>query len=143
LKGTFSINWAHGYYTTGFINLTVDLKTGKVSGFMNGEGTWSGDDKNCPPGEVKVYTTIRNFSGNINGTVNPETGELSLTGSPGGSGLTGTVNRSGGCKGPMTMDLAPAFSLTGRLDLQNHTAKGKIISTHDFDPGEGDWHSGE
>lgn len=143
MKGTFSINWTHGYYTTGFINLTVDLKSGTASGFMNGEGTWSADDQNCPASDMKVYTTTRTFSGNITGTVDPTTGELHLSGSRETTGMSGTVDRTGGCKDAMTMGLAPALTVTGTLDLQNHTAKGKIVSSHDYDPGEGDWHSGE
>lgn len=143
MNGTFSMNWSHGYYTTGFVTLTVDLLNGTVTGTINGEGTWSGADKTCPPDQVKQYTTVRVFSGNIKGSVNPATGEINLRGSAEETGLDGTVSTSGGCGEAMTVSLPPALTLTGNLDLQNHSAKGTAISTHDYDPGAGDWHAGE
>jgi hypothetical protein len=140
LNGTFSINWSRGYYTTGFINLTVDALSGQVSGSINGSGAYSGDET-CQDGAIKNYTTRRVFSGSLVGAMDTKTGALKLTHAPGT--MSGTVSTSGGCSDPMTMGLAPGLALDGTIDLKNHTAQGRIFSTLDYDPGEGDWHAGE
>ena len=136
MNGTFSIKWARGYYTSGSIKVTVDLKTGTASAFMNGAGTYASEDDSCPPG-AKDHTARRTFEGTLKGTVNPQSGELKLTGQ-----LPGQVSTTGGCRSD-TLGLPANLSLSGTLDLKNHTAKGNVLSTGAFDAGEGDWHAGK
>lgn len=140
MNGTFSISWGGKYYTTGFIQLVVNPLSGAVSGSINGEGTYAGDDK-CQDGSVKPYSTTRQFAGDLIGTADLNSGALQLGQVDGTMG--GTVSLSGGCSDPMTMGLPPTLTLDGTLDSKNHTAKGRIFSTLDYDPGEGDWHAGE
>ena len=114
----------------------MDLKTGTASAFMNGAGTYASEDDSCPPG-AKDHTARRTFEGTLKGTVNPQSGELKLTGQ-----LPGQVSTTGGCRSD-TLGLPANLSLSGTLDLKNHTAKGNVLSTGAFDAGEGDWHAGK
>ncbi|MBI4672563.1 MAG: hypothetical protein HY741_12970 [Chloroflexi bacterium] len=136
MNGTFSIKWARGYYTSGSIKVTVDPTAGTASAFMNGAGTYSGENNRCPP-NARNYTARRTFEGTLKGTVNPQSGELVLTGQ-----LPGQVSMTGSCSDD-TLGLPADLSLSGTVDLKNHTAKGKVLSTGSFDAGEGDWHAGE
>lgn len=140
VNGTFGVNWSRGYYTGGFIKLNVDPVSGQVSGTMNGEGAFTSEEK-CEDGSAKKSTTVRTFGGTISGTVDPKTGALNMNSSQ--AGLKGTVSTSGGCSGSDAMGLAAALRLDGTIDLKTRTGKGRIFSTHDYDPGHGDWHAGE
>ncbi len=70
--------------------------------------------------------------------VNNQTGELSnLTGS-----TKGTASNEGDCGTPgVTVNLSPELSLTGIIDLKNHTAKGHIACVQGGC--DGDWHAGQ
>ena len=139
MNGTFGMSWSGRYYTSGFINLTVDTLSGQVSGSIDGSGTYDGDET-CPDGNTAPWTTFRQFSGNLVGTIDLNTGVLSF---PQGQRMAGVVSTSGGCSDPMTMDLPAVLDLDGAVDLTNRTARGRIVSTLDYDAGEGDWQAGE
>jgi hypothetical protein len=139
MNGTFGMSWSGRYYTSGFINLTVDTLSGQVSGSIDGSGTYDGDET-CPDGNTAPWTTFRQFSGNFVGTVDLNTGVLNF---PREQRMTGTISISGGCSEPMTMDLPAVLNLDGTVDLTNHTANGRMASTLDYDAGEGDWSAGE
>jgi hypothetical protein len=139
MNGTFGMSWSGRYYTSGFINLTVDTLSGQVSGSIDGSGTYGGDET-CPDGNTAPWTAFRQFSGNLVGTIDLNTGVLSF---PQGQRMAGVVSTSGGCSDPMTMDLPAVLDLDGAVDLTNRTARGRIVSTLDYDAGEGDWQTGE
>ncbi len=139
MNGTFGLSWSAGYYTSGFINLTVDTISGQVSGSIDGSGSSEGDET-CPDGNPAHWISTRQFSGSLVGTVDLNTGLLSF---PPGQRMAGTVSTSGGCSEPMTMDLPAVLDLDGAVDLTNRTARGRIVSTLEYDFGEGDWQAGE
>jgi hypothetical protein len=139
MNGTFGMSWSTGYYTSGFISLTVDAASGQVSGSIDGSGSYEGDET-CSDGNPAHWITVRQFSGSLVGTVDLNTGVLSF---PQGQRMAGVVSTSGGCSDPMTMDLPAVLDLDGAVDLTNRTARGRIVSTLDYDSGEGDWQAGE
>lgn len=144
MNGTFSINFTFiGTYTTGFIKLSVDPATGMVTGSMSGAGTWSGEEK-CENGDIKSFTSVRSFNGGIVGQVDTATGALiNLRGNSTETGMTGKITITGGCTPKVEQPVDTKLSLSGTVDLVNHTAKGTITSVGEYDTGEGDWHAGE
>jgi hypothetical protein len=138
MNGTFGISWSGRYNTSGFINLTVDTLSGQVSGSIDGSGSYEGDET-CSDGNPAHWITVRQFSGSLVGTVDLNTGVLSF---PQEQRMEGTISTSGGCD-PMTMNLPAVLDLDGTVDLANRTAQGRIVSTLDYDSGEGDWSAGE
>ncbi len=143
LNGKFTIKWAQDFETTGTMYLIVNVSTRRAAAYVEGVGTYSVGDASCPPEDVKTLTTVRKFSGTLAGTVDPITGELALSYDPQHSSMQGTASTSGGCGEPATTNAPPGLALDGVFDLKNHTAQGRIYSALSFDPGEGNWSTGE
>ncbi|MGB8646708.1 MAG: hypothetical protein WCF84_15820 [Anaerolineae bacterium] len=134
MNGTFNLSFGGAPYV-GPIKLSVDLNTGKASAFFQAESGFKYQDK-CDPSVTR--TSHAYFEGNLGGTVNVKTGELSGFTGP----MKGTSGSDGDCGTPgVTVNLSPQLVLTGVVDLKNHTAQGRISCA--AGGCDGDWHAGQ
>jgi hypothetical protein len=116
----------------GTIQINVNLTTGAASGSFIGEGSVTFNTCN---GDANLYYGY-NYAGSLTGTINPMTGEVSLTGTA--KGTHDRVPVVDYCGPPLELTEEPPgpidpfeMTFTGVIDIVNHTGQGTISQQYD------------
>jgi hypothetical protein len=148
MNGTFSINKPQQecnppLFTSGTLKITVNFGTGAASGSLNGGGSKTTTGIVC--GNMTYDMACEeSYSGNFNGSVDPASGALSISGNVNGkrSCVFSNCKQFGvefACQ-PGSSVIADQATITGTVIQSSGTGNGTIQSC----PGcSGDWSAGK
>ncbi|MEP7357225.1 MAG: hypothetical protein ABI847_08295, partial [Anaerolineales bacterium] len=154
LTGTYGLSqadrgctFADAPYTSGIISLNVDFTSGEASLHLSGGGSGVRPGLRCNDSTGDM-SWQQDYTADFQGTVNGETGELTLTGKLSGQNNVSWSNCRlngdpadcpAGYRDPYTFDV----QATGTVDRANHTAKGTWFVLPIDLPTSGDWSAGQ